>query len=138
MTGSREKRTVDFAIRVRDIENGVEREREVTIKRQYSSQNTRRRSSRASRFATESISGSLRQEHKGFAQGETVAEHRSSSRCSFNENVSRIALLHHLKQSDLKSPPDTAMDSKMKVSTSSMTPAGSLVAVVVGMEDENA
>ena len=32
MTGSREKRTVDFAIRVRDIENGVEREREVTIK----------------------------------------------------------------------------------------------------------
>lgn len=46
-------------------------------------------------------------------------------------------MLHHLKQSLLKSPPDTAIDKRMKVSTSSMAPAGSFLAVSSGWLDEN-
>jgi hypothetical protein len=47
--------------------------------------------------------------------------------------ASRTALFHHLTQSDLKSPPDTAIANRMKVKTSSITPPGSFVAVVVGI-----
>lgn len=102
------------------------------LSRQYSNQKTLLLSSLASVPETENLSWSRLQIHRGFAQGDTRAEHRSSSRFSSSEMVSRTALLHHLKQSLLKSPPDTAMDSRINVSTSSMTPTGSFFAVVSG------
>lgn len=107
------------------------------LSRQYSSQKTLRRSSLASVLVTEKLSCSRLHEHNGFAHGDTEAEQRSSSRLSSRDSVRRTALFHHLKQSLLKSPPETAMDSKMKVSTSSMTPAGSFLGVVSGCAAEN-
>lgn len=113
------------------------KDRAKCLSRQYSSQNTLLRSSLASVLVTEKLSCSRLQEHKGFAHGDTRAEHRSSSRLSSRENARRTALFHHLKQSLLKSPPETAMESRIKVSTSSMAPAGSFFAVVSGCADEN-
>lgn len=100
--------------------------------RQYSSQNTLLLSSLASVLDSEKSSCSRLQEHRGFAHGDTVAKHRSSSRFSSSEAANRTALLHHLKQSLLKSPPETAIDKRMNVSTSSITPAGSFLAVSRG------
>lgn len=107
------------------------------LSRQYSSQKTLLRSSLTSVLVSEKLSCSRLQEHKGFAHGDTRAEQRSSSLLSSRENARRTALFHHLKQSLLKSPPETAMDSRMKVRTSSITPAGSFFAVVSGCADEN-
>lgn len=107
------------------------------LSRQYSSQKTLLRSSLVSVLVTEKLSCSRLQEHRGLAHGDTKAEQRSSSRLSSREEARRTALFHHLKQSLLKSPPETAMDSRMKVSTSSITPAGSFLAVVSGCADEN-
>ena len=78
----------------------------------------------------------LLQEHRGLAQGDTEAEHCSSALLNLRARESLIALLHHMLQSDLKSPPETAIDRRMKVSTSSTTPAGSFVSVIVGTVDE--
>lgn len=107
------------------------------LSRQYNNQNTLLLSSRASVLDTDGLSCSRLQQHKGFAHGETEAAQRSSSRLSSKEDANRTALLHHLKQSLLKSPPETAIERRMNVRTSSMTPAGSFFAVVNGCVDEN-
>lgn len=113
------------------------KDRAKCLSRQYKSQNTRLLSSLASVLVTEKVSWSRLQEHKGLAHGETEAEHLSSSRFSSRERASRTALFHHLKQSLLKSPPETAIDKRINVSTSSITPAGSFLAVVKGCVEEN-
>ncbi|OWT42898.1 hypothetical protein VFPPC_17909 [Pochonia chlamydosporia 170] len=66
------------------------------LSRLYSSQNTLLRSSRRSNSTNVASERSLWQEHKGFAQGETDAGHRSSSRFNWRERVSLTAFDHHL------------------------------------------
>lgn len=107
------------------------------LSRQYSNQKTRLLSSLASIVKGEELPLSRLQEHNGLTQGDTTAEHFSSSRFSSRDQASRTALFHHLKQSLLKSPPETAMDNSIKVKTSSMTPAGSFFAVSSGCVDVN-
>ena len=78
------------------IDTTVLKDKLKCLSKQYRSQKTLRRSSLASIVDEDSVLWSLRQEQRGFAQGETEEGHRSSSRLSFRARVSLVALLHHL------------------------------------------
>ncbi len=88
-------------------------DRDKCLSRLYRSQKTRRRSSLFSTDCRVSGSCSRRHAHRGLAHGESGPGHLSSSLFILSEKASLVAFDHHLWLSDLKSPPETAIDNSM-------------------------